>query len=73
VDGKSASGGVGAVGEDALPGCLGYYGAPVPPNGPCDICRYKRLCRHVKANFVPKVKLDQILERIEEMEARLRG
>ena len=28
-----------------LPGCIGSYGAPVPPNGPCSECSAAQLCK----------------------------
>jgi hypothetical protein len=30
---------------DTFPGCLGYYGAPIPPNGPCRDCAYSKACQ----------------------------
>jgi hypothetical protein len=29
---------------DTLPGCIGYYGFPIPPND-CEKCRHVELCR----------------------------
>jgi len=31
--------------DSTLPGCIGYYGFPTAPNGPCAECPEKRLCR----------------------------
>ena len=30
---------------ESLPGCIGYYGFPLPPNGPCETCKVKELCK----------------------------
>jgi hypothetical protein len=60
-------------GDSTLPGCIGYFGFPITPNGPCERCGYAKLCRHVRQNFVPKAKLQPILVKIEEMERRLKG
>jgi hypothetical protein len=32
---------------DSLPGCLGLYGAPIVPNGPCKVCRLKDVCKRM--------------------------
>jgi len=58
--------------DSTLPGCISNYGVPAPPNGPCEKCSYAQLCKHVKANFVPKTKLQPILAKIEEIEQKLR-
>jgi hypothetical protein len=58
--------------DSTLPGCLGYYGTPLPPNGPCEKCSYAQLCKHVKANFVPKTKLQMVLAKLTEIEGKLR-
>jgi len=58
---------------NTLPGCVGYFGAPLAPNGPCEKCSYAPLCKHVKANFVPKTKLQSILAKIEEIERKLKA
>jgi hypothetical protein len=57
---------------DTLPGCIGCYGHAIAPNGPCDGCRYARLCLHVESNFVPKKSLEPILARLTELEQMLR-
>lgn len=33
---------------DSLPGCFTYYGSPEWPNGPCETCRVKKLCRDLR-------------------------
>jgi hypothetical protein len=60
-------------GSDTFPCCLGYYGTPLPPNGPCQNCQYASVCAHVTENFVPKARLDPIMARIERIQAILRG
>jgi hypothetical protein len=59
-------------GADTLASCIGYFGAPLAPNGPCENCNHAPLCKHVKANFVPKTKLQPILARLEEIERKLK-
>jgi hypothetical protein len=59
-------------GADTLPGCIGYFGAPLAPNGPCQKCPHLRLCKHVKTNFVPKTKLQPILAKVERLEVAVR-
>jgi hypothetical protein len=61
-----------ATDNSTLPGCFALYGAPLAPNGPCEKCTYARLCKHVKANFVAKTKLQPILARLEEIERKLK-
>jgi|YelNatPaOPRAMG01_1025707.scaffolds.fasta_scaffold82926_3 hypothetical protein len=61
------------VDNSTLPGCIGYFGHAIAPNGPCERCGYARLCRHVKLNFVPKAKLQPILAKLEEVERKLKG
>lgn len=51
--------------------CIGYYGFPIAPNGPCSKCKYNVLCQHIRQNFVPKTKLKPILERLEGLERRI--
>jgi hypothetical protein len=58
--------------NSTLPGCVGFYGAPLAPNGPCEKCSYARLCKHVKVNFVAKTKLQPILALLEDLEQKLR-
>jgi hypothetical protein len=55
--------------DSALPGCIGYYGCP---DHPCEGCGYAQLCRHVKANFVAKAKLQLVLARLTELKQVLR-
>jgi len=31
--------------SDSLPGCIGYYGFPLAPNGPCEKCAQADFCR----------------------------
>jgi hypothetical protein len=33
---------------ESLPGCIGNYGHPIKPNGPCQTCRSADLCLHHK-------------------------
>jgi len=35
------------MGDSTLPGCIGYYGRPIHPNGPCSSCKYADLCQRV--------------------------
>ena len=72
-DKKAGSYGGGSFNSDTFPCCLGYYGTPLPPNGPCQNCQYASVCLHVTENFVPKAKLDPIMARIERIQAILRG
>jgi hypothetical protein len=58
--------------NDSMPGCIGFFGFPIPPNGPCEVCRYKQLCNRVQQKFVPKTKLQPILAKLERLEAVLR-
>jgi len=30
---------------DTLPGCIGYLGHPIGPNGPCEECGYAAVCK----------------------------
>lgn len=30
---------------ESLPGCIGYYGAPIAPNGPCETCEVRDICK----------------------------
>ncbi|MHA1711324.1 MAG: hypothetical protein ACTSUS_04580 [Candidatus Freyarchaeota archaeon] len=32
---------------ETLPGCIGYCGSPLPPNGPCKRCKYAELCKRM--------------------------
>lgn len=53
--------------DSTLPGCIGYFEAPLPPNGPCGSCKYQEVCRHVRLNFVPKAKLKEVLVLVQEV------
>jgi hypothetical protein len=53
-------------GADSLPGCFAIN-KPLPPNK-CETCRYREDCKR----FVPKAKLEPILSKILEIEAKLR-
>jgi len=54
--------------DNSLPECIGYYGKPVPPNGPCEKCKSQELCRKV----IAKERLQPILAKIEEAQIVLR-
>ena len=30
---------------ESLPGCVGYYGFPIVPNGPCSECPVREICK----------------------------
>jgi len=47
--------------SNSLPGCIGYYGKPIPPNK-CEICPYIDLCRKVVAKERLKIIEEKILE-----------
>ncbi|MEM1607077.1 MAG: hypothetical protein QXW55_02425 [Candidatus Bathyarchaeia archaeon] len=49
---------------ETIPGCLGYYGIPLPPNGPCEKCETRELCKYTAKHFVPKKKLQPIFQRL---------
>jgi len=55
------------------PNCIGFYGTPITPNGPCEKCGYGELCRHVKSNFIPRNRLEEILLLLQEAKKILRG
>jgi len=57
---------------ESLPGCFGYFEAPIPPNGPCSECPHRKICRYVSKQFVPKEKLKPILQRIERLQIIIR-
>ena len=57
---------------ESLAGCLGYFEAPLPPNGPCSTCPQREICRYVSKNFVPKERLKPILQRIERLQSIIR-
>ena len=51
--------------DSTLPGCVGYFGKPRGPNGPCETCQYRELCRRVIAKERIKffiLKIDAILQ-----------
>jgi len=52
-----------------LPSCIGYFGMPQPPNGPCEECKYAADCKRV----VSKDRVKSLLTRIEKIEALLKG
>jgi len=52
---------------DSLPGCIGYHGFPLAPNGPCEKCAQADLCKRVKANFVPKAEVRVVLSKPKEI------
>jgi len=54
---------------ESLPGCLGYFEAPLPPNGPCFRCPHREICRYVSKQFVPKERLKPLLHRIERLQS----
>jgi hypothetical protein len=56
--------------SDTLPGCLGRYGAPMPPNGPC---REQKMCEHISKHFIAREELRGILRQVMRIEAILRG
>jgi len=58
--------------DSSLPGCIGYYEAPLPPNE-CSRCPYVKTCRKMRSDFVPKAKLHTVLERLERLEVKIRG
>ena len=58
---------------NSLPGCVGFHGKPIAPNGPCERCRYEELCIHVNSNFVPKTALRELLRIVQEIKAIVRG
>lgn len=47
---------------NTLPGCLGYYKNPIPPNM-CESCRYRKVCRRV----ISMERYKEILEKIEKL------
>ena len=50
---------------ESLPGCLGLYEAPIPPNGPCHICPHRELCKRISINFVPRRVVEELIAKIE--------
>jgi len=51
--------------NESLPGCLGYFEAPLPPNGPCRSCPQRELCRKVSIEFVPRKTVVEFISKIE--------
>jgi len=55
--------------ENTLPSCIGYYGKPKRPSGPCQRCPIEEQCKKV----VAKERLQPVIEKFLEIEAVLRG
>jgi len=55
---------------DSIPGCFGYHGFPIAPNGPCNDCPFDRICDHVSKFFISKDKVLADFKRIRDI---LRG
>ena len=53
---------------DTLPGCFGYYGAPLAPNGPCEKCKFAKECREFVRKDDEIEFLKSILATIEKVE-----
>lgn len=53
---------------ETLPGCIGYYGFPTPPND-CRKCEVSEACIRV----VAKGRLQVLLQKVVEAKAILRG
>ena len=62
----------GKMNLDSLPGCIGYFGAPTPPNPPCEECEYSTPCRKIQAEFVPKPQLERVLRKVEDALAKIK-
>jgi len=56
-------------GFESIPGCLGLFESPIPPNGPCETCPLRDVCRYVARNFVSR---RTVLERLSKIEAILK-
>ena len=52
---------------ESLPGCIGYFGAPIGPNN-CAICKVRKVCK----NVVAKTRLQPFVERLEKVEKIIR-
>lgn len=55
--------------DSTLPGCIGYFGKPQPPNGPCKTCKHADICRRV----IAKDRLKPLVESFLKCEAILKG
>lgn len=54
---------------ESLPGCLGFFELPMPPNGPCNKCPCAEMCKHL----VRKEEIKAILVLVEEIKNILGG
>ena len=55
--------------DNSVPGCVGFHGRPISPNGPCNTCPYEDLCKSV----IAKKRLKPLVDKILEMETHLEG
>jgi len=54
--------------NSTLPGCFSLFPRALPPNN-CSICHYREACK----KYVKKDVLKEILERLDQIEQKLRG